>query len=69
MGVFYLINFSGLKWLWTEWSWAEIVICQNNPQSGDFGAGPLLYYVCLIVYLVLNDASTLVGHWRQTVLN
>ena len=52
IGVFDLINLRG-----PNWSWAEMVICRNDPQPADFGAGSLLYKGHMIQMLLNTDTS------------
>ena len=41
----------------SNWSWAEMVICRNDPQPGDFGAGSLLYKGNMVQMLVNSRNS------------
>ena len=52
IGVFDLINFGGLNR-----TCAKIVICRNDPQPGDCGAGSQLYKGHMIQMLVITDTS------------
>ena len=57
MGVFGLINVCGPSWLWVELVMGRMVICRNDPQPGDFGAGSLLYKGNMVQMLVNSRNS------------